>query len=992
MGRLDIRAEQTIVLSLAEGLRSSETHQSRDWEATMRSGRKKRSPAAERALARKTKRGWDTSDAEEIDLRVNRAIAEPMTITNLEPYERFFSTFEVDSAGSGMRYRVEIRSLTSRQNSCTCTDFRVNGLGTCKHVEAVLAHLRAKPRVFKRAAQEGSPNAEIYLRRQGSPIVCIQLPRRRGRGVGKLASRFFDTAGELLGVPEDAVPALQRAVAQLGPKARSTVRLASEVHDWVEHRTSAARRAAARKAFDRDLRAGKRTVDMLRYPLYDYQVEGMLHLAFGERVMLVDDMGLGKTVQAVAACALLKELRGIQRVLVVCPASLKTEWEEQIKKFTDLPMLLMFGLKHHRIQKYRQPSFFYLTNYEQILRDVREINEILAPDVIILDEAQRIKNWNTKTAQAVKRLASPCAFVLTGTPLENRIDEIYSITEFLDPHLFGPLFRFNREFYTLDERGRPAGYKNLAELRRRIRPVMLRRHKDEVEDQLPERVDNNFFVGMSKEQLGPYREYEQRVASLMQKAKIRPLTKEEHDNLQKWLACMRMLCDTTYILNPDSKVSPKIHELERIFEDAGILNGRKAIIFSEWKRMLELVRDLVEEMGLGYAWHVGEVPQRKRRKEINRFKEDPDCRLFLSTDSGGVGLNLQAASVVVNLDLPWNPAKLEQRIARAWRKHQPSAVNVINLVSEGTIEHRMLGTLAIKRELADGIVDGRGDLANLKMPSGREAFLARLKLIMGMDMPAEAERPRRAARPTPRKKLPPKERFRQNVLAELPGRVQLIEIRPVPETGAEAALVVVDRQPEEVAGVITRLHRDAYEGKPAGCVEVLDKRTYETIQRLATHGLVNIAGQQNQEMHRSPALKRPGPTPEQMQRKRATQLAADAEKKLKMSQVLAQGGFPAEALGPIRDSVELSVRALFVLAGDQDAGKATEPLPARRIHGELVSCGWLDAADASQVSSLREMASDGEGIDDATAQRLVEAGASIVRKASDALAREALKA
>ena len=123
------------------------------------------------------------------------------------------------------------------------------------------------------------------------------------------------------------------------------------------------------------------------------------------------------------------------------------------------------------------------------------------------------------------------------------------------------------------------------------------------------------------------------------------------------------------------------------------------------------------------------------------------------------------------------------------------------------------------------------------------------------------------------------------MLAELTGRVQLIEIHAVPETGAEAALVVVDRQPEQVAGVITRLHRDAYEGKSACPVEVLDKRTYETIQRLATHGLVNIAGQQSQEMHRSPGLKRPGPTPEEMQRKLAAQLAADAEKKLKMSQV-----------------------------------------------------------------------------------------------------------
>ena len=111
-------------------------------------------------------------------------------------------------------------------------------------------------------------------------------------------------------------------------------------------------------------------------------------------------------------------------------------------------------------------------------------------------------------------------------------------------------------------------------------------------------------------------------------------------------------------------------------------------------------------MSLGFAWHTGSVPQAKRREEIRRFKSDPACRLFLSTDSGGLGLNLQAASVVINLDLPWNPARLEQRIARAWRKHQTRSVHVVNLISEGTIEHRMLATLAAKRQLADGILDG----------------------------------------------------------------------------------------------------------------------------------------------------------------------------------------------------------------------------------------------------------------------------------------------
>ena len=230
---------------------------------------------------------------------------------------------------------------------------------------------------------------------------------------------------------------------------------------------------------------GKRSLDLFQIPLYPYQQQGMLHLVFTERALLADEMGLGKTVQAIAACELLRRLREIRSVLVIAPASLKAEWAEQINKFTGLTSLIIHGPRAARLKQYRQPAFFYLTNYEQILADRQDIQEIIAPDVIILDEAQRIKNWQTKTADAVKRLHSRYAFVLTGTPLENRIDEIYSIVQFLDPQLLGPLFRFNREFYDLDQRGRPVGYKNLDELHRRLQPVMLRRRKEEVEGDLP---------------------------------------------------------------------------------------------------------------------------------------------------------------------------------------------------------------------------------------------------------------------------------------------------------------------------------------------------------------------------------------------------------------------------------------------------------------------------------------------------------------------------
>jgi SNF2 family DNA or RNA helicase len=182
---------------------------------------------------------------------------------------------------------------------------------------------------------------------------------------------------------------------------------------------------------------------------------------------------------------LLQRLGKAQRVLVVTPASLKTEWEEQIRRFTDLSLQLVFGLRHRRLKAYESPPFFTLVNYEQMLSDALEVNDRLRPDVVILDEAQRIKNWSTKTAQAVKRLRSRYAFILTGTPIENRIDEIHSLMDFLDPSVLGPLFRFNRDFYILDERGRPEGYCNLEQLHARIKPSMLRRRKVDVETELP---------------------------------------------------------------------------------------------------------------------------------------------------------------------------------------------------------------------------------------------------------------------------------------------------------------------------------------------------------------------------------------------------------------------------------------------------------------------------------------------------------------------------
>lgn len=876
--------------------------------------------------------GWRTTDTDEIERRRRRAVEERLDVRPLEPAQAFFGTFEVGSEAGGT-YEVEIRSLTERLNSCGCPDHRVNGLGTCKHVEAVLARLATRPEPAReRAAREGPRRVEIFLDPTGDESRVRVLWPSKGRSRSKhrdLVEPFFGADGTLLAEPSAAVPALARRLEEASPGVRRRVRLSRHLLSWAEEEGRKQGRRRARAAFLADLEAGKRTLDVVRHPLYPYQREGVLHLAFTERALLGDEMGLGKTVQAVAACELLRRLRGIERVLVVSPVSLKAEWEEQIGKFTGLPARIVMGRRPERLRQYRERSFFYLTNYEQILADGEDVQRLVAPDVVILDEAQRIKNWRTKTAQAVKRLESRYAFVLTGTPLENRIDDVYSIVQFLDPTVFGPLFRFNRDFYDLDDRGRPVAYKNLGELHRRLKPVLLRRRKDEVEDQLPGRTVNTYFVPMAPEQATRYEEYSAMVARLLAQAKRRPLTPEEFDRLQQWLACMRMLCDTPYILDPECRVCPKLGELEEVLGEHLDEDGLKILVFSEWERMLKLVRELAEEMEVGYAWHTGSVPQRERREEIRRFKSDPECRLFLSTDSGSVGLNLQAAGMVVNLDLPWNPARLEQRIARAWRKHQRRSVQVIHLVTEHSIEHRMLHVLADKRALAEGVLDGKGEVDRLPMPSGRAAFVERLEEIMGTPAGAGAH-PEPVGPPG---EPEPLERLRQDLVAALGEDLLLLETTSGAD-GRRTVLAVAERLDapgrgrSELLASLSASSEAAEEPPPR--LELLDRRTYEAVERLVEAGLLQAAAANREVLHRSPALADARAAERKRRLERARRAFERGERKQRMAGVLADGGFPVEALPPLKEALQAALVCLAHLAGLAVPGESTKLPPATR--------------------------------------------------------------
>jgi len=677
---------------------------------------------------------WRSSDQQELARRRIRALENPPAIRNLCPEDKIHSTFEVSSADSLRTYHVEIIDLSEELFHSTSPDFAMSGLGTCKHTEAVRYHLRKRlPRLYKQASVNGPARPTLIVRDDDLHLhrcADFAIPRKlrlclTGDGMRK----------------PDCPPARLIKIAR--ECEAEGIGVSRQVFDWLEKKRRIAERRELQREYELKVHSGEFPQHETLLPLFPYQREGMLHLAFTERAMVADEMGLGKTIQGIAAAALLHRMGKASRCLIVAPASLKAEWEEQIAKFTTLPCEIVYGNRSQRIHAYQNPSaFFTIVNYEQVRSDSLDINAGLRPDIVILDEAQRIKNWASQTARAIKRLDSRYAFVLTGTPIENRIDELYSIVEFLDPALFGALFRFNREYYSFDEKGKPEGYRNLDQLREKVTPILLRRRKADVETELPDRTDENRFIELTEGQASDYAAVQDSVRRLIHLSKKRPLRREEHQRLMGNLGMMRMICDTQFILDGETRVSPKLDELVDIFDEALLDPDTKIIVFSEWVRMLELIRDHFSNQKIGFAWHTGKVPQKKRRVEINAFKEDPECRVFLCTESGGTGLNLQNASLVINVDLPWNPAKLEQRIARAWRKGQSRQVQVINLIAEGTIEHGMLETLSMKQGLADGVLDGVGDFSEIKLKRGGQSFLSRLAqtLELGKQHAAPAKR------------------------------------------------------------------------------------------------------------------------------------------------------------------------------------------------------------------------------------------------------------
>ena len=665
---------------------------------------------------------------EQIDVRRRRAAAEPFQIRNLGR-NRVFSDYQVSNPKSGGQYRVSIRGFDVGDNACECPDFKTNTLGTCKHIEAVLATFKddALPQLRQRKAAVTRP--ELFLHYGEQLRLGLHLPPRHSDQLAALAQTYFDPRGfwqagdrydhlinaladvpEHVTIPSDAMEFMQREI---------------------ERRDMARRERALLEKIERG-ESDPAIENLLTVPLYPYQLRGALFAACRGRCILGDDMGLGKTVQTLAAVELLARERGVQRALVVAPASVKYQWESEIRKYTGRSVQVIEGTTTQRRAQYSRPTFYRLINYEMALRDLDELNA-WQPDLIVLDEAQRIKNWESKTTRAIKKLRSPYAIVLTGTPLENKLEELYSIVRFVDDRRLGPAFQFLHDHRVLDAKGNLTGYRNLDKIREKLEPILLRRTRAEVLTQLPARTDNTVFVEMSEAQRGPYQEQQHTLARLLQ---TKYLSEVDRRRILCCITNLRMLCDSTYLLDKQTNVSPKLEEFAELLRQLLNAGPHKVVVFSQWEIMLRKAAEVVEEQGFGFVVLHGEIPGKARRGLIERFRDEEACRVFLSTDAGGTGLNLQAADTVINLEVPWNPAVLEQRIARVHRMGQHRPVQVFNLVTRDSIEERVLRTLERKRLVFAGMFTGTNDEVMFGS-LGHQAFLETVRELVASEERAE---------------------------------------------------------------------------------------------------------------------------------------------------------------------------------------------------------------------------------------------------------------
>ena len=445
--------------------------------------------------------------------------------------------------------------------------------------------------------------------------------------------------------------------------------------------------------------------------LRDYQLTGVKWLynlaktGFGG--ILADEMGLGKTIQVIYYIKQMLKDNPTSKFLIVVPTSLAYNWEHEFDSFaSQIKKAICIGSKEKRkhILKDLNKINVIITTYG-LLREDEEIYENLNFNTMIIDEAQNIKNNHAGITKVVKSIKAETKFALTGTPLENSILELWSIFDFIMPGYLANLTKFQSKYKIKDfDEDSEILIKGLS---KQINPFILRRKKSDVVKELPEKLINDIYIDLKDEQKKLYVAELNRVKEEMDK-----IIKEEGMNKARFLILqlltkLRQICiDPSIVYDNYTDGSNKIEQLENIVSEY-TKNNHKVLIFSSFKTALNIVKEKLNNAKIKTYMIDGSVPAKTRIEMVDNFNENDDIKVFLiMLKSGGTGLNLASADVVIHLDLWWNPQAENQATDRAHRIGQTNTVEVIHLITKGTIEEKILELQNKKRILSDKLIDG----------------------------------------------------------------------------------------------------------------------------------------------------------------------------------------------------------------------------------------------------------------------------------------------
>jgi non-specific serine/threonine protein kinase len=452
--------------------------------------------------------------------------------------------------------------------------------------------------------------------------------------------------------------------------------------------------------------------------LRPYQVAGYQWLNYLRGInwggILADDMGLGKTVQALSFMEYYKRTEGKLKALVVCPTTLIYNWENEIRKFTpSLSFRIHHGASRTRKKEELEDHDITITTYGTLRSDIKLLSQI-ALDYAILDESQAIKNPSSKVTKAASLLQARHRLCMSGTPLQNNTFDIYAQMNFLNPGMLGSVEFFRQEFaIPIDKLGEQDRKEHLRKL---LFPFILRRTKEQVAKDLPEKQEMVLFCEMEEEQRNIYDAYRNDFRNqILGSIESMGIQKSQLTILQG-LMKLRQICDSPAILNEAEKFpnhSIKLDELSRELSEG--ISSHKALVFSQFLGMLSLIRSKLDELGISYVYFDGSTSAPDREKAIQRFQQDDSVRVFLiSLKAGGVGLNLTAADYVYIMDPWWNPAVEQQAIDRTHRIGQTKNIFAYRMICKDTIEDKILQLQERKRNLAkDIIADDQGFVKTL---------------------------------------------------------------------------------------------------------------------------------------------------------------------------------------------------------------------------------------------------------------------------------------